>query len=408
MIISGRSSVANRLAKYLAGKGYGIITVSPSSDFRCFAAGCPSLILVDCQDNCNFITEYLRLSSGIPVICLASRACTASLNGLEHIHMDELLTKVDQIEALVIRIQYRLKNKNERFSVNPGHCFVEYHKDDCLSPSSSLSLVPAVTALTVVKKDKMITSASSGYKGCGGVDDGSITLLIVSERKDLSWSLIPQLTGKPNINFAGDCIARPERFSDCLEQLQPNLLLLDTISSHLPMAQWLRMIREKAPTIKIILLCDNFLFNWANEIVEFGVSGCLLIEAQTQMVIKAIRAVSEGELWLPRSVLVQVFKEMLSRHGSPGNGSDIESSGIAQNVSLLSPQEKRIAEFVAKGLTNKEIARQCSSSPETIKKHLQKMFEKLGINRRSQLATMQADERLLIRKEQSPNKIKVA
>lgn len=404
MIISGRSAAAGLLASHLAGKGYGIITLSPFANFKCFATGCPSLILIDCLGNCASITDHLRMSGRIPVICLTNRTCTAQLEDTEHFFIDEFSIKSGQIEALAIRIQYLLDRKKTVNPSKPGDFFVEYHKEERLTPNSQLSLVSAGTASAVPEGVKLNAIPEFEHKPNGTAADGVISVLVVSERNDLPGSLLPQLTNEKNINLAGDRIIKPDRFMGCLEQLKPKLLLLDTTLSHPPMSQWLRSIREKAPELKIILLCDSILLDWVNEIVEFGVSGCVLIDAQPQMVIKAINAVSEGELWLPRYVLMRVFKELLAKYASPGDGSDIDSSAFVRNVSMLTPQEKRIAELVAQGLTNKEIARQFAGSPETIKKHLQKIFEKLGINRRSQLATLQADERLLKRKGQAANK----
>jgi DNA-binding NarL/FixJ family response regulator len=82
---------------------------------------------------------------------------------------------------------------------------------------------------------------------------------------------------------------------------------------------------------------------------------------------KAIRVVHAGELWLPRALWEEVLADR-NNHGS------------------LTRKEKVIASFVCGGFTNKEIARKIESSEQTVKSHCNKIFRKLGVSNRVQLA----------------------
>ena len=61
---------------------------------------------------------------------------------------------------------------------------------------------------------------------------------------------------------------------------------------------------------------------------------------------------------------------------------------MPQRLALLSPREYEIAELVAKGLCNKRIARELSLAVGTVKLHLIRIYRKLGLNKRTQLAVL--------------------
>ncbi|WP_020565848.1 LuxR C-terminal-related transcriptional regulator [Methylosarcina fibrata] len=403
MIISDKISITNALAKHLAGIGFGIMIVSPDSELKCLDAGCPSLILIDCYGNGHDPANHLRVSGSIPVICLTATRC-GDLPGLfEQACLDELTATSGQIEALVAEILHKIKRRKTETSGNPEPCFVEYDPRKRLNFSASL---PAV--LTNPGQQVTALRNSELDPGPASAGDNAISVLIVSECEKKAMALSRHIACFEHILPVKAGAVVPEHAPSWLEQLAPDVLLLDIGVPETVLSERLRTIREKSAATKIVMLHDGSLPDCLELIVEFGVSGCVSMDSPPQLILKAVRAVCAGEFWLPRSVLAQVFKEVLSR---PGNGrvkTDCRVIGSAEQVALLTPQERRVAELVAQGLTNKEIARRCTISPETIKKHLQKIFEKLGINRRSQLAILQANERLLQRTDAVSGKIKAA
>jgi two-component system nitrate/nitrite response regulator NarL len=389
MIISDSSSLTSVLAEQLSESGFGIISIPPHSNIKCFNAGCPGLILID--GNCIDIVKNLRISNPIPIISLTDIPC------------NEL---PDIIEPLITQIRNKLDQNRWAVSKNPKPCFIEYCGNQNLHSPAALTLNSSTVTCDLNKDEKQVVNKEFHAKT--STADKAISVLVVSEREKIAESLNRQIAQCASIGPIDIRATSPERLSFQLEQFQPDVLLLDTSVSPMTLSERLKMIREKLALVKIVLLYDGFLPDCMDEIVEFGVSGCLSIEAQPQMMSKGIRAVYEGELWLPRYVLAHVFKEMLSKQVNAIASTDSSLVGTAEQVALLTPQEKRVAELVALGLTNKEIARQCAISPETIKKHLQKIFEKLGINRRSQLAILQANEVLLQHKNQASGKFKAA
>ncbi len=128
---------------------------------------------------------------------------------------------------------------------------------------------------------------------------------------------------------------------------------------------------EGTANIKFILLCTNEEMKGALKSLRqyFGknLRGLLPYDCGMPLLEKAIRVVHAGELWLPRAL----WEELLADR----NGHEI-----------LTRKERVIASFVRGGLTNKEIAGKMDLSEQTIKSHCNKIFRKLGVSNRVQLA----------------------
>ncbi|HEX3125193.1 MAG TPA: response regulator transcription factor, partial [Rhodanobacteraceae bacterium] len=98
--------------------------------------------------------------------------------------------------------------------------------------------------------------------------------------------------------------------------------------------------------------------------------------------LRAIRAVSRGEVWVGRKEMASVLDVLLTRLERRTN----QSPG--KFARLLSERESQIADAVRLGLTNKEIGRRLRISPTTVKTHLENIFHKLHVTHRVQLAIL--------------------
>lgn len=108
--------------------------------------------------------------------------------------------------------------------------------------------------------------------------------------------------------------------------------------------------------------------NIASAIMSKNISGVLLGNATLTVLKKAIRSVAGGEVWLDKSTV----KDILCGF-----------SGIKKD--LLSDKESEVVALAGKGLRNKEIAGKLKISELTVKTHLNRIFRKLSITKRSEL-----------------------
>ncbi len=135
-----------------------------------------------------------------------------------------------------------------------------------------------------------------------------------------------------------------------------------------------REIRARNPQIACLMLTsfgdDEALF----DAIMAGAAGYLLKDVRAAGLLDAIRRVAQGESLLDPAVTGKVLERL--RKG------DEEDPRLAS----LSEQERRILEFIAQGLTNRQIAEQMHLAEKTVKNYVSNMLAKLGMQRRTEAA----------------------
>jgi DNA-binding NarL/FixJ family response regulator len=129
-----------------------------------------------------------------------------------------------------------------------------------------------------------------------------------------------------------------------------------------------------ANKLKIILIGDRSLRYVADkqlkELVLKGVVGILPPSADSELLKKALQAVFSGELWLDRHTLMKILASMKQQDQNTG----------------LAKREREIVFHICQGYRNKEIARKLHISEQTVKSHCHRIYKKLGVSDRLQLA----------------------
>ena len=177
-------------------------------------------------------------------------------------------------------------------------------------------------------------------------------------------------------------IEDPALLPRCVEQRQPKVLLLDKALLDQVGPELLRMIRTTVRRVHVLLLSDGVCSGLVEGILRNGFHGYLLTSCPPDACVKAIRAVSRGDIWLPRDVLANALSDLLQ---TPSHGDAmVESSRVrTRSADLLTKREEQIVGLLSQGLINKQIARQLGIMEDTVKKHLQNIFGKLGVRRRT-------------------------
>jgi len=202
----------------------------------------------------------------------------------------------------------------------------------------------------------------------------AVCLWVITEQANFSSQLQGGLT---SINISQYNLKEIAQQDNESEENHPHVILVDVRSSVDSVGEQLRMIREKMASAKLILLIDKSLPNVINEIIEYHITGLMQIGNDPKLFEKAIHAVHRGEFWFSHQVMKQIFDTLSKRR----NALDL----LESKKNLFTECEMKVIRCLIPGLSNKQIAKTLSVSPETVKKHLKAIFLKANVKSRIQL-----------------------
>ena len=166
------------------------------------------------------------------------------------------------------------------------------------------------------------------------------------------------------------------------EHPEADLLFLDLnmpgVSGFSALA-WIRNNHESLPTVIVSASDDPAVIRRS---IQHGASGFIPKSSQIATLEQGIRAVLDGQVWVPAGIDLR------------DDSLDTEEAGIAAAMSSLTPHQFRVLMMLCEGLLNKQIAYQLGVSEATIKAHVTAILRKMGVNNRTQAVL--AVERLRI------------
>ncbi|TXI09779.1 MAG: response regulator [Polynucleobacter sp.] len=171
------------------------------------------------------------------------------------------------------------------------------------------------------------------------------------------------------------------------ESLKPDVILLD---NHLPGATGIQSLSElflAAPDVVILMLTVSESEEDLALALQSGALGYLLKTSEKDELLNGIKRAFNGE-----SV---ISPEMTSKLISAFKSNKVKSNNEVQTqISNLSPRELEIVCLIAKGCSNKEIARSLNIAETTVKIHVQHVLRKLNLSSRVQVAVFASAEGL--------------
>ena len=171
---------------------------------------------------------------------------------------------------------------------------------------------------------------------------------------------------------------------DVLQQYEPDILLLDLKMPGLDGLATLQRLQSGRNKTRVIVLTASDDKNEFVQAMKLGTSGIVLKQTATDLLIKSIRKVHAGEIWLDSHTTAAVIRQFVAADEIPN--APQTAAPRERERSPLSQREREIVALVAQGFKNKEMAEKMFISEQTVKNHLHNIFDKLGVSDRLELA----------------------
>jgi two-component system, NarL family, response regulator LiaR len=163
-----------------------------------------------------------------------------------------------------------------------------------------------------------------------------------------------------------------------LPQLQPDLVLMDLKMPEMNGIQATRLIREKHPAVKVLVLTTYDADEWVFDAIRSGADGYLLKDTPREGLVAAIKGTLSGGTHVDPQVAGKLFRRV-SQGGPPPDAGVFAS---------LSERERDVLGLLARGMSNTEIASRLYLSEGTVRNYVSAIFAKLGVTDRTQAAVM--------------------
>ncbi len=206
----------------------------------------------------------------------------------------------------------------------------------------------------------------------------TIRVLLVDDHQVVRDGLRHMLTLEPDMKVVGEAANATEAVKQA-ELHCPDIVLMDIKMPGPDGVEAVRLMKDKLPDCQVIML--TLYEEYVAEAIEAGASGYLLKDVKREELIQAIRAVRQG-----RAPLSPISRELLAEFSNLIRGAE---------RSHLSERELEILRLIAGGSTTREIGAQLFLSEATVKRDVQRIFEKLDVRNRSE-AIAEAYKRKLI------------
>lgn len=167
--------------------------------------------------------------------------------------------------------------------------------------------------------------------------------------------------------------------------LQPDIVLMDVMMPEMNGIEATRKIKELLPQTAVVALTMYEDEQYFYEMLRAGASGYVPKRAAPDVLVSAIHAVGEGEIYLYPSVTAHLVNDYLER----------EAGKQASVLADLTPRELEVMSLIADGLSNPEIGEKLGISVKTVDRHRENIMRKLGVHSRIDLVKYAIKEGLI-------------
>ena len=213
----------------------------------------------------------------------------------------------------------------------------------------------------------------------------NIKIVVVDEHKILREGLSTLIDKQPDMEIIGEATDGREALQ-LMEELKPDLILMDVTMPNLNGIEATRKIKSKNPNIEIIALSLHSDRRYVLGMIDAGASGYLLKECAFEELVRAINTVMAKKKYLSPGISDILVAEYFKK-------TEQDKPTI---YSKLTPREREILQLIAEGKNTKEIANYLFISVKTVETHRRHIKKKLKVDSVAELTKIAIREGLTI------------
>jgi two-component system, NarL family, response regulator LiaR len=216
--------------------------------------------------------------------------------------------------------------------------------------------------------------------------DAPVRILIVEDHEFTRIGLKLSLEQMAGLTIVGEA-ADGEEGVNKVQELQPQVVLMDVEMPVLDGIEATRSIKEKWPEVRVIMLTSHKSDQTIFAALSAGANGYCLKNITAQQLSTVIRMVADGAAWLDPGIANRVLSAYANNEGPDAAAAEKARAPKQPKTSIsLSPRETEVLRLVADGLSNQKIAARLNLGLETVKTHMRHIMEKLAVSDRTEAA----------------------
>jgi DNA-binding NarL/FixJ family response regulator len=230
-----------------------------------------------------------------------------------------------------------------------------------------------------------------------------IGIVVADDHEVVRAGFAALLATQPDFAVLGTASDGAEAIEACRAQ-RPDVVLMDVRMPGTDGIEATRLLLapqwDAAPP-KVLILTTFDLDQYVFDALRAGASGFLLKDVTAERLFEGVRIVAAGEALLAPGITRRLIAEFARLPAAPGAGGDrvVLDGGpglVPAAMTALTPREVEVLRLVAEGLSNTEIAGRLVVTEETVKTHVSRLLNKLGLRDRTQAVVLAYESGLVV------------
>ena len=213
--------------------------------------------------------------------------------------------------------------------------------------------------------------------------DAPIRVLLADSQPVILEGLRNALSKSGDMQIAGEATDGLATLARAAE-LSPDVILMDVPLAEAGTLGVVTNLRVCAPHSKLIWFAPADRREEFVDAMRLGCSGVVYKHTPVDLILKSIRRVHAGEIWLDSATIAAIIRRLAVPE--PAYAAPPMRMNLPEHRAQLSTRERQITMLIVRGLKNKDIARNMLITEQTVKNHIHNIFEKLGVGDRLELA----------------------